>query len=663
VHTTPEYRSVYYQQECSNKQSKYSLASRIKIQFSVYPEILSSATARFVLDVGLSKHPAGNHVLRYVLGSMEGEGPSSISLPYALGQWNTYVVDVTADAIAKFTSGGIDSLRGEDNALFDVRIGIDARSGDLAKIFFDDYRYIADSTLTTLDFVAKQNQMADYYGTLYPEVRQIVGTEISKFRTQPHMNAYTETSMMVDYGSHSWPDTIYYAVDQVHAVGGAVSLNHMFGTGIYGNLNETEEEKARRVRNRKMALVNTRAYRADMLEVGYRWRGGIQLAAHLDTWDTLTGNEVFLTGNGVTDSHGTEPFNGWGPWQPQAQLENNFVTWLYAAQISEADFIRARLSGRAYFGDPYRFDGSVDLASGEGFPMGRIVLTDRAQHDLYVHVDSVPADVRVRLLQGEIRGGANEYLNVNVLRDEILSGTVAGGAFADTVTLDTALSSFARIEISSSSGEEWAFSNPLHFLRQVPSRGIPAPRLAGVLGPLILLGAERFTLKSASFDSSSVQLSLGGDEAQAGAGSLEIDCGTLGAPSVVRGASSSTFDAGILTLFGFSGPGSAIEVFWSLVGVPSIHEVSLGIGHPNPFRDAGMICEFALPSKTRARLEVHDVRGRRVRTLVDEERDAGVHRVSWDGKDARGLPAGNGVYFLRLQAAGRALTSKAVKTR
>jgi hypothetical protein len=660
------FKTVYFHQECSNKQSKYNLSSRVKIRFSVYPEKLDP-NGKFVMEMGMSKHPTGDHVLRYVLGTMDGEPATSTSLPFNFNVWNTYELDVTADAIAKFTSGGLDSLRGEDNALFRLRMGMEVRNGASAKVFVDDFRYLVDTTLTPEYFVDKQGQFADYYETLYPNVRQIVGTEISKFRAQPHLNAFTPSPMLVDYGTHVWSDTIYYAVDQVHAVGGAVSMNHLFGSGIYGNLNETPAQKAQRVHNRKLEMLATRVYHADMLEVGYRVRGGIVLEDHLDTWDTVTGNGIYVTGNGVTDSHGTTPFNGWGPWQPTAPHENNFTTWLYAKEISEIEFIRAMLGGRAFFGDPNLFEGTLDLSTAEGFPMGRVILTDRAQHDLLVHIEPVPADVQVRLLQGEIRTSGPQYLVVNFLRDEVLSGTVAGEAFSDTVALDTTLPSFTRIEVRSGEGEEWAFSNPIHLIRELPSLGIPPLRVAGVLGPITIRSAENFTWKSAAFDSVAATLQLGGDESPVGEGSIEIDCGTLGMPGTVVGAASHSFDAGILTVSGFSGPGSTINVYWGAIGVldqiPSVREVSLGTGHPNPFRDAGMMCEFALPRAGHVRLHVHDIQGRLVRVLVDEKREAGIHRASWDGLDSHERPAANGVYFLRLEAEGRSLTSKAVKTR
>jgi flagellar hook assembly protein FlgD len=47
---------------------------------------------------------------------------------------------------------------------------------------------------------------------------------------------------------------------------------------------------------------------------------------------------------------------------------------------------------------------------------------------------------------------------------------------------------------------------------------------------------------------------------------------------------------------------------------------------------------------------VFDVRGRRIRTLVDETLSAGEHARGWDGTNQRGEPVASGVYFYRLTA-------------
>ncbi|MBT4501081.1 MAG: T9SS type A sorting domain-containing protein [Gemmatimonadetes bacterium] len=70
---------------------------------------------------------------------------------------------------------------------------------------------------------------------------------------------------------------------------------------------------------------------------------------------------------------------------------------------------------------------------------------------------------------------------------------------------------------------------------------------------------------------------------------------------------------------------------------------------PNPFNPETSI-RFDLAQESVVRLEVFDVVGQQVRTLVTEQRSAGTHRVVWDGRDERGVPVSSGIYVYRLQA-------------
>jgi flagellar hook assembly protein FlgD len=56
--------------------------------------------------------------------------------------------------------------------------------------------------------------------------------------------------------------------------------------------------------------------------------------------------------------------------------------------------------------------------------------------------------------------------------------------------------------------------------------------------------------------------------------------------------------------------------------------------------------------------EVFSIDGRRVRTLADGMREAGVHRLAWDGRDDQGHAVGAGIYFLRTAADRRDLTRR-----
>ena len=72
---------------------------------------------------------------------------------------------------------------------------------------------------------------------------------------------------------------------------------------------------------------------------------------------------------------------------------------------------------------------------------------------------------------------------------------------------------------------------------------------------------------------------------------------------------------------------------------------------PNPFNPQTTI-RFALPARARTTVNVFDVAGRHVRTLVDEDLDAQVHQVIWAGDDAQGKPVAAGVYFYEVAGGG-----------
>lgn len=86
---------------------------------------------------------------------------------------------------------------------------------------------------------------------------------------------------------------------------------------------------------------------------------------------------------------------------------------------------------------------------------------------------------------------------------------------------------------------------------------------------------------------------------------------------------------------------------------------SLSGGYPNPFNPSAVIT-FSLERQGRMRLEILDLRGHRVRTLLDEVRPAGRGQTSWDGRDDRGRVLAAGLYLVRMAAGGFTATGKLV---
>jgi outer membrane protein assembly factor BamB len=70
---------------------------------------------------------------------------------------------------------------------------------------------------------------------------------------------------------------------------------------------------------------------------------------------------------------------------------------------------------------------------------------------------------------------------------------------------------------------------------------------------------------------------------------------------------------------------------------------------PNPFNPSTTIM-YGLGEASHVTLQVFDVSGHLVRTLVDGERSGGDHSEVWDGKDRAGYAVSSGVYFYRLRA-------------
>lgn len=68
-------------------------------------------------------------------------------------------------------------------------------------------------------------------------------------------------------------------------------------------------------------------------------------------------------------------------------------------------------------------------------------------------------------------------------------------------------------------------------------------------------------------------------------------------------------------------------------------------------RPGGALLRYRLDAAADVRLDVYDVSGRRVATLVEGRKEAGEHELAWDGATAQGK-ARAGVYFARISGAG-----------
>ena len=102
-------------------------------------------------------------------------------------------------------------------------------------------------------------------------------------------------------------------------------------------------------------------------------------------------------------------------------------------------------------------------------------------------------------------------------------------------------------------------------------------------------------------------------------------------------------------------------VYYQAIGVdedinlPS--EVSLGQNYPNPFNMKTGI-DFAVPSPGHVSLELYDILGRQIKTLIDANLEPGYYTAGWDGLDESGNPVSTGMYFYTLKTGDSRLSRK-----
>jgi alpha-tubulin suppressor-like RCC1 family protein len=129
----------------------------------------------------------------------------------------------------------------------------------------------------------------------------------------------------------------------------------------------------------------------------------------------------------------------------------------------------------------------------------------------------------------------------------------------------------------------------------------------------------------------------------------------------------------VLGIFGANniGAGTATaHVLGHLTGVTAADEPAPGEAPlqlalrvtPMPTRSTASLA-FDLPTAGRVSIEVYDLAGRLVRSVVSENRPAGRHVATWDGRSRSGERVSAGVYLARLDHDGQALTRRIVMVR
>jgi hypothetical protein len=418
--------------------------------------------------------PAGDYALSYqfVPGGQARRAADgvrgTITIPVtpnsASDPWSTVTIKPAEDIAALWPD-----LDYRDFGLFKLTLSA-VSTGDAAGGYFDYLRF--QRSISGEAFFKQQGEMGAALAPQFPSVTQQQGLELSL--GLPHLNWFGGSVRIPRYPSTSLTPSQYSKylettlVPDIHKAGGLVSYNHPFGYGDVPALPQARQDQL--LVHLASQLLPTAAapaaVGADLLEVGYPLRQGVDIAHHVALWDIMSRNAVFLTGNGTNDDH-------WGKnWFGKP---NNWFSSVWAGGTSQAGLLAALVAGRAWCGSLSGYRGALDLLVDGSCPMGSASVSSVTSRKLAITATGLPANGSLQVLQGAVDYAGRDGLAAN----SQVVGTYSAAQLADrqvTRPVDTSKDSFVRTQVFDAAGTLIALSNPVWLLRHQPPGGIPVPR-------------------------------------------------------------------------------------------------------------------------------------------------------------------------------------------
>jgi hypothetical protein len=414
---------------------------------------------RFGFD--LSGHPTGQHHAFFDVSGGVAMGPAAggdtvVSYEVAPPDGRVPVVIDLEKALAPLPDG-------DDNTLSSAYIEIGARSGESITVVIDSLAFRSTRPSGENQYALVEDltrRYRDDYG-----ITQYTGIEVGGVHTprMPHMNAYFPDSTQ-SFESVALEQQMARSewVEEVHKRGGLVSLNHPFGaslrprrrTGASFPSGLSARELARECPkiteddfwHFARPIIEKDGLGADILEVGYLFRGTGSLDDHLRLWDLALANSVNLVGNGTSDSHG-------GRWSPD-MVPNCFATWIWASGSRRNDILGALKAGRVTFGDPFHWKGKFAFRV-EGAFMGDTLFVDAGEDVTgWILMEPLRDDIDIKLVQVEVKKGEE----ITFIRNESVEYS------RDGVPIHVDRPCFVRIEVYQEDGTPLVFSNPIFLL-------------------------------------------------------------------------------------------------------------------------------------------------------------------------------------------------------
>jgi hypothetical protein len=409
----------------------------------------AAAHTSMQLDLRLSYHNLGTgsgrfRTLRYVLGdSAANVASDSTEVLQIRGaalspSMNTICLPVSADA--RRAGGG-------DNTPSDLQISLThpAPEGTTLRMLGLTFHSNVRTPSANWSYLrAIADSVEQKMG-----VRQLLGAEYSPptVHLGGHIaeQSYVAASILFSPGSHTT------FVSRVHQAGGVITYNHPFGWD--GDLRPGPSDA--RLQAVRDSMLSLEAFGADLLEVGYPQRGGVDFRTHLKLWDELGVRGLPLCGIGSGDSHG----GFWG----EGMNVGPFGTWVWTENLTAATLLSRLRDCRVYFGVPHRSHAAVEmlatpisLAETDSAWYGRTArMGERhvppGMWSITFKVAPPQAGTVVKLVQA--------HLSDTDLLEYRISRTIPGAP----MELRVAPGDLIRAEVFSEAGAAMFFSNPIWF--------------------------------------------------------------------------------------------------------------------------------------------------------------------------------------------------------
>ena len=124
-----------------------------------------------------------------------------------------------------------------------------------------------------------------------------------------------------------------------------------------------------------------------------------------------------------------------------------------------------------------------------------------------------------------------------------------------------------------------------------------------------------------------------------------------------------TYLAGVSAVFD-DGSSEIIEIDFSFSGTGAGNDIVSSTGlignYPNPFNPTTTISYTVENTSLFVSLDIYNLKGQKIKTLVNKKMDAGTHQIIWNGDDENSKPVSSGMYFYKLKSGVYTSTKKMI---